>query len=81
LLAEKRGLLSCFLQGKLRNSQTYALQKSSVTAKTVGVYRFLTLFQIPSHLFSIKQKTDRVLPIRFCLRKSDQKVRKQGKND
>ena len=41
------GISSCFLQSNLRTSPTYALQKSSVTAKTVGVYRFLTLFQIP----------------------------------
>ena len=36
-------------------------------AKTVDVYRFLTLFQIPLYLLSIKQKADRLLPIRFCL--------------
>ena len=58
------GISSCFLQSNLRTSPTYALQKSSVTAKTVGVYRFLTLLQIPSLFLSIKQKTDRVLPIR-----------------
>jgi len=42
------GISSCFLQSNLQIPPTYALQKSSVTAKTVGGYRFLTLFQNPS---------------------------------
>ena len=60
----RKGISSCFLQSNLRASPTYALQKSSVTAKTVGVYRFLTLLQIPPYLLLIKQRTDRLLPIR-----------------
>jgi hypothetical protein len=67
LLVAGVGISSCFLQSNLRASPTYALQKSSVTAKTVGVYRFLTLFQIPLLLISIKQKRIGVAPIRFRL--------------
>ena len=42
----KRDWVLLFARQK-RNSQAYALQKTSVTAKTVGVHCFLTLFQIP----------------------------------
>jgi len=54
----EEGIFSCFLQSNIRASPTYALQKSSVTAKTVGVYRFLTLLQIPLNiLLNAKRKT------------------------
>ena len=51
-LVAGRGISSCFLQSNLRASPTNALQKSSVTAKTIDTYRFLTLLQIPSILLS-----------------------------
>ena len=40
----------------ITKTQTYGCKKSSVTAKTVGVHRFLTLFQIPLHLLSTTKK-------------------------
>ena len=69
------GISSCFLQSNLRISPTYALQKSSVTAKTVGVYCFLTLFQIPPLLLSLKTNVKSISPLnlksqkRFCINK------------
>ena len=71
----EEGIFSYFLQSNLRASPTYALQKSSVTAKTVGDYRFLTLFQIPPLLLSLKTNVKSISPLnlksqkRFCLNK------------
>jgi len=71
-LGGERGIGSCFLQGNLRVSQTNALQKSSVTAKTVGDYRFLTLFQIPLFkLITTRKKGYRLIVLFSWRRKRD----------
>ena len=49
-----------------KKTQTYGCKKSSVTAKTVGVYRFLTLLQIPpNYLTTIKLKKEQRTVVPF----------------